>query len=278
MYSFISYNDLLINEDFLDLLRANNLADFQALKEFEGGSLFKKNKFRSVARIELKDRVFYLKRHFWPWKERIKSIIPWLKKEDARNEWNNLLLLKRLGFNTMTPVAFGEKRRFGMPCFSLTLTENLYDCEKMEKYLPSTFAPPLGVSKVAEKRAFLRKLAVFARDFHNNGLNHQDFYLGHLYVRPADSSIFIIDIQRLHHKKSISSHDRIKDLAQLTYSARTLFIFTRTDFMRFIHTYLGKERLYCHDRKLIRKILTKTEKIAAHDAKLQARKRFIATS
>jgi O-succinylbenzoate synthase len=61
MHTFAVHNDLLINKEFLEILKDNNLADFQALKELEGGSLFKKNRFRSVVRIELRDRVFYLK-------------------------------------------------------------------------------------------------------------------------------------------------------------------------------------------------------------------------
>lgn len=275
MNSFIEYNGLIINESFIGFLKETGLADFRILSNFEDGNHFKKNKFRSVVRIEMNNRIFYLKKHYWPFKERMRFIFPWLNKEDAFNEWNNLLLLDSLGFNTMTPVAFGEKRRFGIPCFSLTLTENLYDCEKMEKYLPSKFAPPLSVLKIAEKRAFLRKLAVFARDFHNNGLNHQDFYLGHLYIRPKDGSIFIIDIQRLHKRKNVSSHDRVKDLAQLAYSARTLNVFSRTDFMRFMHEYIDKDRLTQVDKKLIKKTTAKTKRIAAHDAKLQLRKRII---
>jgi heptose I phosphotransferase len=272
MYSFVKYSGLTINDCFLDFLKDSGLADFQILKNCEGGKLFKKNKFRSVTRIEIQDRIFYLKKHFWPLRERAKSLIPWIKREDAINEWENLVLLDRLGIKTMVPVAFGEQRRFGVPCFSLTLTENIYDAEKMETYLPAHFSPPLSADRLVVKRALIRKLADFARDFHDMGLNHQDFYLGHLYLRPQDGAIFVIDIQRLHQRKFISRHDLIKDLAQLAYSCQRLRIFTRTDFMRFIHVYLGKDRLARHDKRLIRKIAVKAGKIACHDAKLQTRK------
>lgn len=272
-YTFVVRNDLLINKDFLDILENNNLADFQIFKEFEEGTLFKKNRFRSVVRIELMDRVFYLKRHFWPWKERLKSLIPWIKKEDARNEWNSMILLHNLGFNTMTPVAFGEKKRFGMPYFSLTLTEDLYDAEKLEMFFPKNFTPPLSKEKIGLKRQYIKRLALFARDFHSKGLNHQDFYLGHILVKPEDREIFIIDVQRVHQNRTISIHDRVKDLAQLAFSAEGLGIFTRTDFMRFIHTYLDRDKLIPTDKKIIKKILSKEKRIQKHTVKLLERRK-----
>lgn len=272
MYSFIVYNGLLINKRFFEFLKNNNLADFESLMNFDGGQLLKKNEFRSIIKIKIKDKTIYLKRHFWPWKERIKSIIPWVQKEDAKNEWENMLLLNDLGFNTMVPVAFGEKKRFGMSSFSMTLTENIYDAEKLETYLPRHFTPPLSGVRISEKRALIKKLAALARDLHNNGLNHQDFYLGHLFIRSEDDTIFIVDLQRMHRRELILRHDMIKDIAQIAYSAAGLGIFDRTDFMRFAHSYFGRNKLTKYDKKLFKKIMAKVKRIARHDARLQRRK------
>jgi heptose I phosphotransferase len=273
MYKFVIHNGLLINEGFIEILKDNKLDDFRTLKELEGGSLFKKNRFRSVVRIELKDKVFYLKRHFWPWKERLKSIIPWIKKEDAINEWENMVLLKSLGFNTMTPVAFGEEKFFGIPYFSLTLTENVYDAEKLEQYLPKHFSPPLDKEKIFKKRELIKKVALITRGFHSKGLNHQDFYLGHLFIKPKDEEIFIIDIQRVHYRQKIRVRDRIKDLSQLAFSAKGLGILTKADFMRFIHTYFDREKLIPSDKKIIKRILSKVKRIEKHTAKLLERRK-----
>jgi hypothetical protein len=172
----------------------------------------------------------------------------------------------------MVPVAFGEKKELGLPSCSLTLTENIYDAEKLETYLPMLFTPPLDTATVKRKRNLIRKLAILARDFHQEGFNHQDFYFGHLFIRPADNRIFIVDLQRMHCSKSIGRGDMIKDLAQITYSAMSLGIFSRTDFMRFAHVYFEMDKLNGHHKKLIRKILAKARRIARHDAKLQMRK------
>ena len=272
MHKIIRHNNMLINKDYLELLKDNGLDDFQALKDFKGGSLLKKNKFRSVVRIEIGNRVFYLKRHFWPWRERLRAINPMLRKEDARNEWNSMLLLNSLGFNTMTPVAFGEEKSFKLTYFSLTLTENLYDAEKLEVFFPRHFKPPLNHEKINNKRAYIKKLAVLTRDLHNNGLNHQDFYLGHILIRKKEDKFFIIDVQRMHKNTIISLHDKIKDLAQLAYSATGLGIFTKTDLLRFFRVYTGNDKLTPDNKKLARSVMLKVKKISKHDAKLQFRK------
>lgn len=273
MHTFIRHNSMLINKDYLDLLKDNSLDTFEALRDFNGGSFLKKNKFRSVARIELGSRIFYLKRHFWPWRERLRSVNPLLRKEDAKNEWDNMLLLNSLGFNTMTPIAFGERKKFALPYFSLTLTENLYDAEKLEVFFPRHFRPLLDHEKIKDKRAHIKKLAVLTRDLHNHGLNHQDFYLGHILIRQGEDKFFIIDVQRMHRNRSISLHDRIKDLAQLTYSATSLGVFTKTDLLRFFHVYAGSDKLTPENKKLARNIMLKTRKISRHDARLQLRKK-----
>lgn len=273
MHTFIRRTNLLINNDYFDLLKENGLDTFQALRNFDGGSPLKKNKFRSVTIITLGSRVFYLKRHFWPCREKLRSINPLLSKEDARNEWNNMLLLNSMGFNTMTPVAFGENKRFALTYFSLTLTEKLYDAEKLEVFFPKHFKPPLNHEKINDKRAYIKKLAVLARDLHINGLNHQDFYLGHILVRQKEDKFFIIDVQRMHKHRTISLHDRIKDLAQLTYSAKGLGIFTKTDLLRFFHVYIGSDKLTPDNKKLAKSIMVKAKKISIHDANLQLRKK-----
>lgn len=273
MTYFIKHEGLLVNENFLNLLQSNALAGFRHLIDFDRGHLLKKNQFRSIVRIDVDGKTFYLKRHFWPWKEKLKSLLPGLRTEDAVNEWNNMLLLNDLGFRSMTPVAFGEEKKFGLPHASITLTESITAAEKLETYIPGHFLPPLGLKKVFQKRALIQKVASVAKKLHDSGLNHQDFYLGHLFIRPGDNEIFIVDLQRMHRREKISPRDMIKDLAQLLYSSQQTGVLTRTDFMRFAHIYFGESRLNSTHKKLIRKIIAKKNRIARHDAKLQQRKK-----
>lgn len=277
MPSFSAHKGLTVNADFLDLLVRNRLDEPGLLAGFAGGTAVKKGRHRSVFRIEAGEgperRTLYLKRHYWPLREKIRYLLPWLKREDAGNEWRNMVLLKELGFRTLTPVAFGTAAKFGVPVFSLTLTEEISGGERLDHYFGSNFAPPLSGERVKEKRALIRRLASLAAEFHGKGLNHQDFYLCHFLFRERDGEIFIVDIQRLHRSGRISTHDRVKDLAQLYYSAERTGIFSRTDYVRFVKWYSGKTRLAESDRELCARVAAKTERIARHDAKLRQRKK-----
>lgn len=272
MVSFIAHNGLLIHERFIEVLKEGRLASFEELWRSESGTVLKKKRFRSIAVVKLQGRTFYLKRHVYPLRERLASLLPWIRREGARNEWENIVLLERLGFNTMTPVAFGEKKSWGSASCSLTMTEDIYGAVKLESYFPEHFAPPLSYDKVIRKRELITSLAMLARDFHGKGLNHQDFYLGHLFMRPADGRIFIIDVQRMHRRSALRRRDRVKDLAQLYYSARCARVFTKADVVRFAHRYLGKDKLTASDRALIKDVMAKALRIARHDANLQRRR------
>lgn len=246
---------------------------------FGGGSAFKKTSIRSVVRIDIKEgetgKSFYLKRHRWPWRLKIKAFRERLKKEDARNEWEKMIMMHGLGFRTMTPVAFGERRVAGIPCSALTLTEAVEDAEKLEFYIPKHFSLPLTAREVALKRELIGKIASLARELHGNNMNHQDFYLSHLLFRERDGAIFIVDVQRVHRKGRISMHDKIKDIAQLAFSSSITGIFTRSDFMRFIHVYLGQDRLGKTEKRMIKKIHAKVRKIARHTKKLSGGRKIL---
>ena len=271
MLSITEYNGLLINNTFIELMEQYDVTDLESLMSTFDGCTIKIKKTRSIFRIDKGKRSFYLKQHEWSWIEKIKYILPWVKKEDARNEWSNIILLNKLGFSTVTPVAFGEKRKYGLPCISITLTEDLYDSEKLESYIPRKFSGSLSGKRLLAKRELIHKLAYMTRQFHESGLNHQDYYFGHLYIRSQNDALIIIDLQRLHRNNKISNHDRIKDLAQLAYSATISKVFTRTDFIRFAHTYLEKEKLNSRDIRLLKKINSKMKRIARHDNKLKRR-------
>lgn len=278
MLSVVTHNGLQINQQFLELLKKNGLDSLERVAAFAGGTALKQNRFRSVYRVQLEHdgatKVLFLKRHFWPLRERLKALFPWRRREDAANEWRNMFVLDELGFRTMVPVAFGERQRFGIPYFSTTLTEGLGNAEKLETYLPTHFTPPLTREKQLAKRALIGKVAAVATRFHACGLNHQDFYLGHLFLDLDNGEIIIIDIQRAHRRTCITQHDRIKDVGQLAYAARRLGLFRATDFMRFAHAYLGVRKLGGQDKRFLRKVLAKMLRIEKHANKIYARRRL----
>ncbi|NOY52485.1 MAG: hypothetical protein GXP58_02565 [Deltaproteobacteria bacterium] len=278
---FTREDGLSIHPAFLDLLDRNGLASFSRLYDYPGGEQFKKNRFRSVYRITLQDRagkehILHVKRHFPPLETRLKSIFTGLAIRDgAKNEWEKILRLEELGIHTMTPVAFGSVRKWGLPYREITVTEHLYGAEKLEHFLPDRFGrPPLSRKVLAYKRRIISETACWAARFHRNGFYHQDFYLGHIFIQPDDDAftLHLIDLQRVRESRRPRSSRILKDLSQINFSALQLSCLTRTDRMRFIHAYLGRTRLTELDKDLIRKIESKTLRIAAHTEKMLARR------
>ncbi|MBI5560093.1 MAG: hypothetical protein HY883_02320 [Deltaproteobacteria bacterium] len=278
---FVGHDGITVNRDFLVLLKAHNLAGFEALMNLSGGTVIKKRRERSVVRIELpgtahpggknggKKRCFYLKRHYSCAARGVRRLFPSMgASEDGKNEWEKILLLREFGFPTVVPAAFGEKGKE-----SLVLTEEIYEGVRVEDYIPTLSSDIMGFEGVLKKRALIRKVAAFARKFHEKGFYHQDFYLGHFFIRPESGELFILDVQRVQRMENLKERWIVKDLSQIAFSAKNTVNFSSTDLVRFGHEYLGKEKFSEGDKKAIRKILSKSRRIARHTVKLLERRR-----
>ncbi len=280
--NLVRENGLWIHPDFYDLVKRHHLNHFNVLYHLKEGELFKKNRFRSVVRIYLKgsqrkSHIFHLKRHFPPLLERLKTILTGFQIRDgAENEWKKILRLEEIGIRTMTPVAFGAIRKMGLPYRSVTLTEHLCGAERLEDYLPATFGKGrLSRQKIVQKRRIISETAHWAERFHGSGFHHQDFRLGHIFVRPGEGNDFtlhMIDVKRVREPRTLRKSRVINDLAQINYSARQLACITRADRLRFLQAYLKVDRLDESARKFIRMIAARTQRVAVQDEKITARK------
>ena len=262
----------------MPLLVSHSLDNFDSLYDLDVGELFKKNRYRSVVRFFLqgkegKSHIFHLKRHHPPFLTRLRTIFTGFRiPEGAENEWHTIIRLEEIGIRTMTPVAFGAIRKYGLPYHALTLTEHLYGAERLEEFLPLQFSGKRpGPDKIHYKRKIIQELARWARRFHGSGFHHQDFYLGHIFIKPCDGEDFtlhLIDLQRVKEHRKVRTSRVVKDLSQINFSATQLSCLSRTDRLRFLMAYLDKERLNAAEKKLIRKVENKTCRIARHTRKL----------
>jgi hypothetical protein len=253
---FVREGDLLISTRYYELLKRNRLNHFRVLYDLTEGELFKKNP---------------------PLSTRLKSILTGFRiREGAENEWDNILRLEEAGIRTMPPVAFGSIWKGGLPYQALTLTEHLYGADKLEHFLPEHFGgETLAASDITLKRRIILETARWARRFHEAGFHHQDFYLGHIFIRfetKEDFSLHLIDLQRVRESTRLRISRVIKDLAQMNFSALQLSCLTRADRLRFFKVYVEKNRLGRSEKDLIRRIEQKTRRISLHTQKLLARR------
>jgi hypothetical protein len=167
--------------------------------------------------------------------------------------------LASCGINTPQTIAYGQKLAGPFEKKSFIISARVGGLS-LEKHLPCCFENRAG--NLAQCRNFITALAAFARKFHQTGYCHRDFYLCHIFY---DNSVFyLIDLQRAFKPALFKQRFRIKDIAQLCYSAPSA-VFSRADRIRFILTYFQKDRLGPVEKKIIKAILLRTKKMARHD-------------
>jgi len=84
-----------------------------------------------------------------------------------------------------------------------------------------------GSGDPAPIQPLIRQFAGFAAQFHAAGWRHRDFYSCHLFVAPGGEggmALTLIDLQRVFRPRWRTLRWRIKDLAQLNYSADEIVV------------------------------------------------------
>ncbi|MCP3965228.1 MAG: hypothetical protein GY750_05955 [Lentisphaerae bacterium] len=260
---------LIVNKDYVELLKFNGIKTARDLWDFEGIAVKKILKQRGTERIFLNKPdggkvEAYIKRYSpEPKREILKKVFS-LKFHtfDAFHEWRALRAFHRAGISTMVPMAVAS------PCkgCSCNLTLGITDYVKAAK-LFKEFTP----ADRERRLKLIDSIAEIAGAMHARNYAHQDFYLVHMFVREKENDkIYLIDLQRLIIQKKLSWRWRVKDLAQLLFSAGPYI--SRTDILRFWKRYcqLAGERFF-KDKFIIHSVQGKAARITARDARKAAK-------
>ena len=255
---------LIISKEFASLLEKNGLTtvgDF--LKLNKGGKLREKVN-RTIQKIGLSGRTFYLKRHQRASAADAILALVGLRERTSPGllEFKNNMLLERSGLPVMKVAACGQKKRRRSYGESFFMSEEIPCAGPLDDYLMRELTPPLSREKLAQKRKIIRTLGGLVRKLHRLGFNHRDLYLCHLFVRAKDGepAFFIIDLQRVQQRKLLRGRWLVKDIAQLNYSSRLEGI-TDRDRMRFLRSYFGQKILSAAEKRFMRKVIAKTERM-----------------
>ena len=272
------------------------LAAFRALR----GEVVRVIDSRETLRVEIPHAsdptagplVAYLKRHGRPrWRERI---VPWLRGArpilGAAAEWQALGHFAASGIPTMQPIAYGADAdgsfvmtvdlaarcdlkawvgacRGGEQSPAGTggeLSELEGGCSTDRAQDATDGEPGWSATHREQLGRIVARLAEMVRRLHAAGMHHQDLYLNHvLWCGPEDAAVpdlRLIDLGRVVRHARLCRRWRIKDLAQLHYSAAGV---PCREQVRFLQLYLGRKLTRC-DRPLIRRILRKSARIDRH--------------
>ncbi len=236
------------------------------LRELEG---------RRTLRTEIDGRGYFAKIHRGVgWREIFKNLVCLrLPVLGARNEYQAIERLERLGIDTMRMVAFGERGKNPARRHSFIITEELAPAISLEDYCRDW---PQSPPEPMLKRALITRVAWIARTMHENWMNHRDFYLCHflLHTDPAPTPetlrLSIIDLHRAQiHTRAPAPRWQRKDLAGLYFSALDIGL-TRRDLLRFLRVYFNAPL-----RDTLRnqaELLTWLPRKAAHLAERERRK------
>ena len=212
-------------------------------------------------------RVYVKKHHV---RRRRSWLRAWLGRRPAatpaRVEMENVARLRQAGIESMRVIALGERFQADGLVESFVITEELRGFLELQFLLPQRFAsrrPTITRGRNQDLDRLVRRVAEITRKLHETGYNHRDLYAGHFFVREpiaGEFEIRLIDLQRVQHRRRFRRRWLVKDLAQLAWSLPADRIGCR-DRLAFMRHYLGVSRLRPCDKRLVRAVLARQQRM-----------------
>lgn len=264
--------DLFIDTEYVPAFESVELVNIDSVFAFTAGDSLTKSslaRFRTRIRfdIPLIDKRFYLKRYDNP--PANTQIKNWISHSSRKStcDYDRLpsAILSTIGINTPKVIAYGSQWNGLFEKRSFIITEEIANAQSLEQKLPEYFYDTSIAGEHKKRCDFIDRLADLAKDFHATGLRHRDFYLAHIFLTDADE-FYVIDLQRAFKPGLLTGRYRVKDIAQLHYSAPGKYI-SCADRLRFFKRYLGRNKLTRCDRLFIKQVKARAWKMAHHDIK-----------
>lgn len=260
---------LFVDSDYVDVLRRRGLDSIDTIFAFEGDEALDKpglaaHRSRIVFQLDLPLK-YYLKRYAnTPCSLQLQAWLDHRRRGPMSSfDAQPAQALTQAGIATAKVIAHGCQWNGPFERCSFVVTEEIADARSLEEKLPECFYVAPSKESTEEKRRFIDRLADFVRQFHNTGFRHRDLYLCHIFM--TDSGKFhLIDLHRTFKPALFRERYRIKDIAQLYYSAPGGIV-SQTDRLRFYLRYTGKKKLTRRDRAFIAKLKSRAWRMADHD-------------
>ena len=273
---------MIVNREYLSLLKEAGLTDFDHVYQFDGGQTVKKIAARSICRFEIsfgnETRTLFLKRH----KAERPSLGEWIKRvilsrnvSSGMAEFYNICFFRKLGISTAAPVAAGERRVSPLCYESFLITESMAPFVSLETIIrlhPEQFE---GLEGKEKKRFILKAVANLMKKMHDAGQNHLDFNSDHVMMGPDENNtgtqLALLDFQRIDRRKWMRFRWSIKTMAEIFYSLPDP-VFTDEDRLYIYEQYNKRDTKGLWDRFVLKWIIRKARRIGKHTGKIIARR------
>jgi len=263
---------LFVDINYKTTLAELGLTSIEGVFSFNAGkNLAKKNlaNFRSRLQFQTSSppATLFLKRYDKP--PVFVQLKSWLSHRSRKSlglaEFASASRLSAAGVNTPNTVAYGEQLGVFFEKRSFIITERIPSAESLARKVPDFFTGPVTAENLKLRREFIAQLATFIKKFHQTNYRHRDLYFSHIFYGD-DGQFYLIDLARAFKPVLWRERFRIKDIAQLYYSAPGRY-FSRTSRLRFYLGYAGSHKLTSKDKAFIRKVVTKVKHMARHNTK-----------
>jgi heptosyltransferase-2 len=263
-----------IDPDYQATMGKLDLTSIEAIFAFNAAQNLTKNnlaRFRSRLQFDIESpgqspsTTVFLKRYDKP--PVSGQLRNWLsarsRKSSAVIEFTVVNELAIVGVGVPKVISYGEQWGLLFEKRSFIVTEKIPNAESIERQLPDCFNGPATTENVRRRRDVIARLARFIRKFHETDYRHRDLYFSHIFC-DDEGRFFLIDLARAFKPAILDRRYRMKDLAQMYYSAPGRY-FSLTDRLRFYMIYTDRRRLTTEDKAMIRRVLRKVEQMARHD-------------
>ncbi len=236
-------------------LRAAGLLDFDFLMKTKGGPAASSHAQRETVPLEIEikgqPKTFYLKRVFKvPPKH---SIAPLFRRRpnwsQPRQEWEILGALAEHNIPAMKRVAFGERRRLGIPVQALLLVEAVPMPFTLENWLVPGFPKPHALDG-RDRHRLLYEFGRLIGHLHERGFCWPDLHPKHVFAEPISRNrgtehwrFCLIDVERMFRPAPGSSlvEAAARDFKRLQRNAAP-FPLTAINLQLFAAGYAGGDR------------------------------------
>ena len=211
--------------------------------------------------------VYYLKRVFrTPFLDAVKarySSGEWHSRPGR--EWDALRRLQEIGVAAPEPVACAEEYRNGLVRRAYIILKEA----PVSGSLESHFLSDSCEFDHQSIKLLIAQALISLKRMHDHGVNHRDFYLGHLFLSHRNE-VWVLDLDRADVRDEMPIRWRIKDLAALHFSIPERLLSTRERLSILRHNYL--ENSLSSERRLLEAIVKKAQTIRKHVERKVARR------
>lgn len=176
-----------------------------------------------------------------------------------KREFNNIIRFTKAGVNTLVPIYFSIRIVDNHHC-AILITEELTGYTSLEDWSVHWQTTHQLPTK-AQRNKLFTEIARQLRYMHKAGFKHNCLYPKHLLIRIEndfnDIDVKVIDLEKSRYYPYSNSHIR-RDL--YTIKKRCTLTWSMTDQIRFMHIYLGIDRLNKKAKFLCRRLIAHEQK------------------